>query len=132
MAKVHIFSFLFVRLYLNDTLFFDYQGLSLQAVLFLVPKNVSESCFINDTYKSFHNLFKLINTKHSWMLSGEAAVQNAEILSPGNLKWSRCWMEFFFSCSMSYVNSIFSRPNAWRNQMSNKLFSCSEFQVFVL
>lgn len=37
---MHIFSFLFVRLYLNDILFFDYQGLSLQAVLFLVPKNV--------------------------------------------------------------------------------------------
>lgn len=72
-------------------IFFNYQRLSLQAVLFLVPKNVSESCITNDTcqvecIESSQILFILINIKHMWIHSGEGIVQNAEILSPGNLK----------------------------------------------
>jgi len=41
--------FLVCKIIFSDVLFFDYQRLSLQAVLFLVPKNVSESCITNAT-----------------------------------------------------------------------------------
>lgn len=46
MAKVY---FLICKAIFSDILFFDYQGLSLQAVLFVVPKNVSESSVTNTT-----------------------------------------------------------------------------------
>lgn len=42
-------SLLFVRFLFGDTLFFDYQRLPLQAVLLLVPKNISASCITNAT-----------------------------------------------------------------------------------
>lgn len=42
--------FLICKVIFSDILFFDYQGLSLQAVLFVVPKNyVSESSVTNTT-----------------------------------------------------------------------------------
>lgn len=67
------------KIVFNDTLFFIRD--SLQAVLFLVPKTVSESCITNDICPvecteglSYHIH---VDTKHAWLLQSGAVVQNA-------------------------------------------------------
>lgn len=71
------------KIIFNDILFFDYQRLSLQAVLFLVPKNVSESCITNDTWqveqKVSRVLFRSVSTMRAQTHWGEAAAPNADV-----------------------------------------------------
>lgn len=136
MAKVCVFSFLFVRLTFFSLIIRDSHCrqccfLCLRMFLKVISLMLLAKVSLREVSHLLFKLMSIKNIKHVWMLQAETVVQKAWILSPGNLQWNRCWVGLlFFPYSMSSVNSVFSRPNVWINQMSNKLFSCSEFSGF--